>query len=102
MARATRRRVSFVGENRHFVERHFVVSARSLAPPNGDSMMRRSLLFSGPALLFPIPRPAPQPPAPAAAAEPPAAPPTPATAPSDDLGDEEEIVITGGRPRGSV
>ena len=28
--------------------------------------------------------------------------PAPAAAPSDDLGDEEEIVITGGRPRGSV
>jgi iron complex outermembrane recepter protein len=42
----------------------------------------------------------------AQAAQPTAAPPSAGTAPStaapDDLGDEEEIVITGGRPRGSV
>jgi hypothetical protein len=67
-------------------------------------MTTRSLFLSSVALLFPF--------APAAAAQaasspaaaptrPPSTEPPPATSP-DDFGDEEPIVITGGKPRGSV
>src|SRR6476659_95204 len=76
-------------------------------------MTTRSILLGSAALLFPLtPLPAQQ--ANSTNASPPQQPqasPTPAQAatapapeaqPADDLGDEEEIVITGGRPRGSV
>jgi iron complex outermembrane recepter protein len=72
-------------------------------------MNRRTLLLSGAALLIPVPAAAQQ------QAQPPAAPPpaaAPATSPVqaanaaaqpvDDTGDEDEIVITGAKPRGSV
>ena len=81
-----------------------------------DNMNSRTLLLSSAALLFPIApvlaQPEPQTPASAAAAAQPvtpqqAQPPAtsgaaPAAEPSDDTGDEEEIVVTGARPRGSV
>ena len=99
----------FVGGSRHFVERHNVVSACSRRGLSGDRMTYRSLMLSSAALLIPA--------CPAFAQQ---AAPAPATAPStqqqakapaptaagaqpvDDTGDEDEIVITGAKPRGSV
>src|SRR5206468_11301750 len=79
-------------------------------------MNSRTFLLSSSALLFPIApaiaQPEPQTPASAAAAAQPVTPQqvqppatsgaAPAAEPSDDTGDEEEIVVTGARPRGSV
>lgn len=68
-------------------------------------MTSRSTLFAGAsvALLFGSPAWAQSPPAPAAPAEPMVAPPGEPPAASDDYSDEEEaIVVTGARPRGSV
>src|SRR5206468_4958924 len=79
-------------------------------------MNSRTFLLSSSALLFPIApaiaQPEPQTPASAAAgtqsvtpqqAQPPATSgAAPAAEPTDDTGDEEEIVITGARARGSV
>ena len=71
-------------------------------------MTSHSMLLSSAALLLPMsPLAAQQQQAPlvdtvSPVPAPKTATPAPAAAPSDDLGDEEEIVITGGRPRGSV
>ena len=84
-------------------------------------MTYRSLLFSTAALLVPLtpaaaqeatqqpavtpaPQPAPQPPVEQAAPEdaPAAAATTRAAQPADEYSDEEEIVVTGARARGSV
>src|SRR6478672_7277619 len=78
-------------------------------------MTYRSVLLSGAALLLPTspaiarqaarPSPAPTQPqaaVPAAQIPPPPAPSASTAQPGDDTGDEEEIVITGARPRGSV
>ena len=76
-------------------------------------MTTRSILLGSAALLFPLmPLPAqqanstnaspPQQPQASPTPAPAAAAPAPEAQPADDLGDEEEIVITGGRPRGSV
>src|SRR5438552_6851447 len=65
-------------------------------------MTSRSLLLTSAAVLFPLS------PAPAQTQQPAAGPaattatPAPAAQPSDELGDEEDIVITGQRARGSV
>jgi hypothetical protein len=70
-------------------------------------MTYRSILLTTAALLAPV-SPAlaqdvpPAPVAPAPAAEPQAAPAAQAAAPADEFGDEEEIVVTGARARGSV
>jgi hypothetical protein len=74
-------------------------------------MTTRSILLGSAALLFPLapalaqpvdssPTTAPQ--QPQASPAPAVTAPAPDAQPADDLGDEEEIVITGGRPRGSV
>src|SRR5678815_4488690 len=92
----------FVGCSRHFVEGHFVVSAGSRRAVSGEFMTSRSLLLTSAAMLFPlaplaaqqqaVPEPAPT-----------TASPTPAAqTPGEEFGDEEEIVITGAKPRGSV
>jgi len=90
-----------------------------VAPLAKDNMTTRSLLLSSAALLFPVtclaaqPQPT-APVAPSATAPAPVQPTTapttesapaataPAAQPSDDVADEEEIVITGAKPRGSV
>ncbi|MEA3067300.1 MAG: hypothetical protein QOK41_707, partial [Sphingomonadales bacterium] len=64
--------------------------------------MRRSLLFTGAVMVCPIAPAVAQPQATTAAPAPTGAAPVPAGQPSDDLGDEQDIVITGQRPRGSV
>jgi hypothetical protein len=92
----------FVGLNGLFVEGHAVVSGGSVGDTSGMRMTCRSLLLSSAALLVPLsPALAQQEGQPAAPA--PAAAPATATAqPADEFGDEEEIVVTGARPRGSV
>src|SRR4051794_26101164 len=112
--------VLFVGAIRHFVEGHIVVRTRSRRATSGEFMTHRSLFLSSAALLMPLypaaAQQAQQPSVPAAqapaATTPPAqtdavqAPAAPAAAgaaqPVDEEGDEEEIVITGAKPRGSV
>jgi hypothetical protein len=105
--------VPFVGTSRHFVERHFVVSTRSLARISGDFMNSRFLLLSSAAVLIPMsPALAQQEPsgtAPVASspqqqthASPPTANEVVPPATGDEMGDEEEIVVTGARARGST
>src|SRR5438270_2877330 len=100
--------VLFVGGVRHFVEADCVVSARSPCRTSGEIMTSRSMLLGSAALLFPgAALLAQQPAQPAAATAPapvpqaPAAPTAAAPVP-DDTADEEEIVVTGQRARGSV
>jgi iron complex outermembrane recepter protein len=93
--------VLFVGTSRHFVEGHRVVSLRSLVGASGEFMTTRSLLLGSAALLLQgtaalaqqSAQPAPATPSPSAA---------PVAQPPDDTADEEEIVVTGQRARGSV
>ena len=60
-------------------------------------MTNRTLLLAGATMFFPLSPSLAQQPAPA-----PAASPAPTAQPADDLGEEEEIVVTGQRARGSV
>ena len=102
--------VPFVGASRHFVERKDVVSIHSLGAASGELMTYRSILLSGAAVLglssAAFAQTTTQPPAtpgPTGATRPDASSGTaPSAQPIDDTGDEEEIVVTGARPRGSV
>jgi iron complex outermembrane recepter protein len=65
-------------------------------------MISRSSLLAGAALLFPMSPALALQQAQSAPTAPTTAEPAPTAQPSDELGDEEEIVITGAKPRGSV
>src|SRR5689334_15257369 len=99
----------FVGPIRRFLELHRNVSTRSVAPASAQVMTSRYSLLAGAALAFPLSSPAiaqssATTPSDATAQS---AAPVPTVAPSGDVtdpyaDDEEAIVITGAKPRGSV
>ena len=90
---------SLVGAAPRFVERARAVRQGSRSPRHPAAMkdsLCRAALLAGASLAFLVAGPAhAQETAPPPAAEPPAA-------PAEEFGDEEEIIVTGARPRGSV